>query len=68
MDTKIPKLHEDIFIEILKNKNEQSVEIYKKINEWGLEQLTIKIRAYSRGTTTLKPDSKNTGMVTEQMV
>ena len=42
MDTKIPKLTEDIFIEILKNKNEQSVEIYKKINEWGLEQLTNK--------------------------
>ena len=59
MDTKIPKLTEEIFSEILKNKNEQSVEIYKKINEWSLEQLTNKNKGHiHRGTTTLKPDSK----------
>ena len=59
MDTKIPKLTEEIFSEILKNKNDQSVEIYKKINEWSLEQLTNKNKGHiHRGTTTLKPDSK----------
>lgn len=54
------KLTEKNFVDILNNKNEKSVEVYKEINQWGTNRLKNKNKGLiHRGQTTLNLKSKN---------